>query len=332
MSEATERTGGTGSTGSTGSAGPHGEHAAGPHGEHAAGPRARPTTEVPEPAAGFAGGRELAPAVPMLAVAVAVISMLVGAAMAAAGLAGERFGAWTSPEALSPGLVGAAMLGVTPGLLRIGRAQVWEEVRTLVVPLAVVLVGLFAVTLLNAGRLHAAQGGSVVLVLFSLGWVLVLGLLAVSALACVGGQYLKPAQPTGERAAPLPGWSKPFLAVLGSSWFGIGAGLLAVPGFWADFVPWSVNRPDAQALGVWALALGVGVLGSLAEDDLTRTRPALLAVPGVALALAVVLGVRAQDVDWASGPGLSLLVMVAGLLVTGATGQRLLSRQPVSRA
>ncbi|MFG2377780.1 hypothetical protein ACGFY9_40775 [Streptomyces sp. NPDC048504] len=51
------------------------------------------------------------------------------------------------------------------------------------------------------------------------------------------------------------------------------------PGFWADFVPWTVNRVDAQALGVWALTLGVGVLGALAEDDLDRTRPVLRALP-----------------------------------------------------
>ncbi|MEV6313722.1 hypothetical protein [Streptomyces sp. NPDC051776] len=290
-----------------------------------------PGAELRAAASDFAGGRELTAAVPMLAVAVAVVGILVGAVMAGASLAGEVFGAWTSPEPLSPGLLGAAMLGVTPGLFRIGRAQVWEEVRTLALPLAVVLVGLFAVTLLNAGELQVARGGPVVLVLFSLGWVFVLGLLAVCAVACVGGQYLKTRQPPQERIAPLPGWSKPFLAVLGSSWFGIGTGLLAVPGFWADFVPWSVDRPDAQALGVWALALGVGVLGALAEDDLTRTRPALLAVPGVAVALAVVLGVRAGDVDWTSGPGLSLTVMVTGLLVTGLTGQRLLTRHSAPR-
>ncbi|MEV5910157.1 hypothetical protein [Streptomyces chartreusis] len=47
--------------------------------------------------------------------------------------------------------------------------------------------------------------------------------------------------------------------------------MLIRPGFWADFVPWGTDRVDAQALGVWALALGVGVLGALAEDDLTRT-------------------------------------------------------------
>ncbi|MEU3462883.1 hypothetical protein ABZ721_23415 [Streptomyces sp. NPDC006733] len=279
-----------------------------------------------------AGGRALTPAVPMLAVAVAIVSLLVGALMAAVSVAGHVFGAWRSPEALTPGLIGAAMLGVSPGLLVIGRARVWEEVRTLALPLAVVLVGLLAVSLGNGGNLQVAEGGSVVLVLFSLGWIAVLGVLATAAVICVGWQYTKPARPLAARIAPLPGWSKPLLAVLGSSWLGIGAGLVARPRFWADFVPWTVNRSDAQALGVWALALGVGVLGALAEDDLHRLRPALLAVPGIALAAAVVLGAHASDVDWTSGPGLSLTVMIVGLLVTGATGARLLSRGPAALA
>ncbi|MFJ9850667.1 hypothetical protein [Streptomyces sp. NPDC101150] len=273
----------------------------------------------------------MAPAVTMLAGAVAVVSVLVGGLLAVVSLSGHVLSAWVSPTPLSSGVVGAAMVGVAPGLFTIGRAQVWEEVRTLVLPLAIVLVGLFVVSVLNGGRLQAAEGGSLVLVLFSLGWVAVLGLLAVCAVVCVAWQYRKPALPLGEPGAPLPGWSKPFLAVLGSAWLGIGAGLLVLPGFWADFVPWSVSRPDAQALGVWGVALGVGVLGALVEDDLGRLRPALLALPGVAIAAAVVLGVRAAEVHWMSGPGLSLITLLGGLLLAGVAGRRLLSRRSTHR-
>lgn len=272
------------------------------------------------------GGRELAVGTAMLASIVGVVSALTGALLVVVNLTGHAFGAWRSPESLSPGLIGAAMLGVTPGLFAVGRARAWEEVRTLLLPLVVVLVGLFAVSVRNGGELQAVRGGPLFLVLFSLGWVAVLGLLGLSALLCLLRQYLKPARPMGERGVPLPGWSKPVLAVLGSAWFGIGAGLLALPGFWADFVPWTVGRADAQALGVWALALGIGVLGSLAEDDLDRTRPALLALPGVALAVTVELAVHATRVHWGSGGGPALLSMVGGLLVAGVTGRWLLAR------
>ncbi|MGW1966455.1 hypothetical protein ACWCPD_40090 [Streptomyces sp. NPDC001935] len=167
--------------------------------------------------------------------------------------------------------------------------------------------------------------------LFSLGWLFVLGTLCVCALIALARQYLTPGRPPGPRGAPLPGWSKPALAVLGSAWLGIGTGLLVRPGFWADFVPWSVSRADAQGLGVWALALGVGVLGALAEDDLGRTGPALTALPGTAVAVTVVLACRASAVDWSSGPALCLVAMVAGLLLAGLSGRVLLARSPAAR-
>ncbi len=57
-----------------------------------------------------------------------------------------------------------------------------------------------------------------------------------------------------------------------------------------------------------------------------RLRPALLALPGAAIVAAVVLGARASRVHWASGPGLSLIVLLGGLLVAGVTGRWLLAR------
>ncbi|OLZ63014.1 hypothetical protein AV521_40130 [Streptomyces sp. IMTB 2501] len=260
----------------------------------------------------------------LLAVAVAVINLLVGAVLTVVALTGHVLGAWPSPDPLSPGLLGAAMLGTAPALFSLGRARTWQEVRTLVLPVAVVLTGLFAVSLLNASRLYIARGGPIVSVLFSLGWLFTLGMLCVAVAICLTVQAFTRSGPPAERTTPLPPWAKPLLAVLGSSWLGIGTGLLVRPGFWAEFVPWHTNRVDAQALGVWALALGVGVLGSLAEDDLDRTRAALLSLPGTALALTVVLAVRASHVHWASGPGLGLIAMVAGLLAAGTSGRLLL--------
>ncbi|MEV7415557.1 hypothetical protein [Streptomyces sp. NPDC089919] len=272
------------------------------------------------------GGRELTVGIAVLAGVVAVTSLLTGALMAGGALFGEITGPFAAPGPVGQGVVGAAMLGTAPGLLLVGRARTWEEVRTLVLPLGVVLVGLFTVGLTNAGSLQAAQGGPLFLALFSLGWLPVLGVLALGAVVCIGRQYARRAVPL-RRRAPLPGWSKPFLAVLGSSWLGIGAGLLVLPGFWSDFVPWRVGRADAQALGVWALAMGVGVLGALVDDDLGRGRPALVALPGVAVAVGVVLAANASDVDWASGPGCSLVTLIGGLLVAGVAGCRMAPRE-----
>ncbi|MGW4162360.1 hypothetical protein [Streptomyces sp. NPDC004788] len=280
------------------------------------------------------GGRELAVGVVVLSTVVALISVGVGALLVIASVTGHAAGPWTSPEALSPGLLGAAMLGTAPALLTIGRAGTWEEVRTLVWPLAVVLVGLFTVSLVNGGALRVVTGGPILIVMFSLGWVATLALLALGAVVCLALQYREPAPVprSAARTAPLPGWTKPPLALLGAGWTGVGAGLLVAPGFWGPLVPWQVSRADAQGLGVWALALGVGVLGSLAEDDLARIRPALLAVPVVSLAVAVLLAVHAGDVDWSSGAAACLGGLVTGLLATGVSGQLLWTRHRAAAA
>ncbi|MFF5920071.1 hypothetical protein ACFY8C_17295 [Streptomyces flavochromogenes] len=274
--------------------------------------------------------KELSPGIVVLSAVVGGISLTTGALLTVTSLFGYAAGPWVSPEALSPGLIGAAMAGVAPALFTIGRARLWEDVRSLVLPLVIVLAGLFAVSLLNGGSLQAVEGGPLFLALFSLGWVATLGLLALGAVGCLVAQYRRPPGRAGatprQPVAPLPAWSKPPLAVVGSGWLGIGTGLLAFPAFWGALVPWTVNRADAQGLGVWALALGVGVLGALAEDDLTRIRPALRAVPLIALATAVVLAVHFRSVDWTSGPGVSLLALVTGLFTTGVSGHWLLSR------
>ncbi|MGW1966454.1 hypothetical protein ACWCPD_40085 [Streptomyces sp. NPDC001935] len=113
----------------------------------------RTDDDVPEqPTARAADGRPLTAGVVMLATAVAVVGVLVGGLLAAVALTGHVFGAWRSSESLTPGLIGAAMLGTAPGLFALNRVRAWHEARSLVHPLAVVLVGLFTVSLLNAGR------------------------------------------------------------------------------------------------------------------------------------------------------------------------------------
>jgi hypothetical protein len=273
------------------------------------------TAAVPTPAT-----RPLGAGAALLAQTVGVVSLLNGLLLVAVNATGTLFGPWVSPEPLGQAMVGAAMLGTTPGLFALARCRRWEEARTMMWPTVVALVGLSAVTLLNGDALVVVRGGGIVSFLYSPGWVVVVTALAVWALAAALPHVRRPRTLTDGERLPLPAWSKPGLAVLGSSWFGIGTGLLSLPGYWGDFVPWEVNRADAQALGVWALALGVGVLGTLAEDDLRRSRAAILSVPGVALVAAVTLAVRGDAVRWSSGPALALAAMLLGLLVAGASG------------
>ncbi|MFT4265305.1 MAG: hypothetical protein QM572_18140 [Nocardioides sp.] len=275
---------------------------------------------TPRGRADDSGGRDMAPGTGTLAFAIAAIGGVVGLLLLVVSFTSWRFGAWIPREQLTTGLVGAAMAGVAPGLLRVNAMFLWEETRSLFWPVAVAVPGLFAVSAIHQSDLALHGGADGLATLFSLGWLLVLLGLSVFVLIAFVQQMLEPALPPDPAVAPLPGWAKPLLALLGSAWLGAGMGLLLGPSFWGRFVPWRVSTLDAQALGVWSLALGVGVLGALAEDDLARVRPALTAVVGAGVALAVVLLGHAGVVDWSSIGGIALVVLVGGLLATGAVG------------
>ncbi|MGW1614710.1 hypothetical protein ACWCQZ_35770 [Streptomyces sp. NPDC002285] len=80
-------------------------------------------SDSPARAASGGRGRPLTAAVAMLSIAVALTGLLIGGLLAAVGLTGHIFGAWSSPESLNPGLIGAAMLGTAPGLFAVGRTD-----------------------------------------------------------------------------------------------------------------------------------------------------------------------------------------------------------------
>lgn len=266
-------------------------------------------------------GRDLAPAAALFANAVAVIGGLTGVLLVVTNLAGFDFNAWTSADPLTPALLGAVMLGVAPGLWAVGRELLWENARTLLLPAVVVVVGLFAISVRFSRELEF-HGGGLLTALFSLGWLAVLGALALFGLAALVSVLREPRLPLPVRQ-PLPGWTKPALAVLGAAWFGLGLGLLVLPDYWGALVPWSVNAVDVAALGVCALAVGVGVLGALTEDDLARCSAAIVGIGGVAAVSALALVVRAPAVEWSSGPGLAVVGLIGGLGLTAAMGRLL---------
>ncbi|GGR56448.1 PadR family transcriptional regulator [Streptomyces roseolus] len=76
---------------------------------------------APVSAPGRRPGREPSAAVAVMGTVVDPVSLGAGALLAVAALTGHAAGTWASPEALGPGLIGAAMVGVAPALPALGR-------------------------------------------------------------------------------------------------------------------------------------------------------------------------------------------------------------------
>lgn len=272
-------------------------------------------------------GRPYALGLSLVCMAVLLVAGIAGLLLAPPNLMGYHFGAWASESPLTPAATGALMLGAVPGLVAMARQSLWEHVRCLVLPLLIVVVGLLGVSVLNWDRLYVQAGGAILPFLFSVLWLVVLAAMATLLLVMLFVQLAKPAGAALPKHQPLPDWTKPLVAILGSGWFGLGVALLGAPEFWGAFVPWAINILDAQCLGVLSAAIGVGILGALAEDDLLRLRAAMLAATGAAIALMAVLAVLHGQVAWAGWPGLALVALVGGLLLCGVIGAWLSGRQ-----
>ncbi|MCZ0991352.1 hypothetical protein O1M54_47995 [Streptomyces diastatochromogenes] len=277
----------------------------------------RATAPEPEP------GRPLSAGVALLATAVAVINLLVGGTLTTVALTGHVLGAWSSPDPLSPGLIGAGMLGAAPALFGLARTRTWEQARTLVLPLTVVLAGLFAVSLLNAGRLYIARGGPIVSVLFSLGWLFVLGLLCVgrrsaspgNSSAGPGRRSRAPLRCPAGRSRPSPCSARPGWASEPGCCSAPASGRTSCPGTRTGWTPKpSASGPSRSGWACWAPHRG--------RPGPHPPRPAVPARHGPRHDARP--GGPCPHVDWSSGPGLGLVAMVAGLLAAGASGRLLL--------
>ena len=270
-------------------------------------------------------GRLMADRLPDYLGAVAALAALSGLVLLGAPLVGLDVRPWAPASPVTTSVLGGLLLGVAPGLGLAARHQLWEEVRLTAVPAGVVVVGLFAVSVGHVGDLALDGRGGVLAQLSSLCWLLLLGALAAATVAVLAQQAREPRVdlPT---LSPMPAWARPPVGLLGAALVVAGSGLLALPAFWGRHAPWELSSVDARALGVWSLAVGVGVLASLAFDDLARAVPALVALACAGLGALLGLVAQADGVAWISGGGLAVVALVGGSVATAAMGQVLGSR------
>lgn len=273
-------------------------------------------------------GREAAGLVRVVLVLAAGASGFIGLVIAAtSGSTGAHF-AWSMASPVTAVLLAAGFLGAVPMLLYAATRLLWEEVRISFAAVGVVLVGLAAVTLTGLGHTRVS-GGHVLPVLLSLAWVAGVTLLAIGCLVALVAQAREPALPLA-RTAPLPRWALPPVAVEGTALAGLGAGLLLEPAYWGPLLPWAVDAFDGRILGCWCLGLGLALLLALAEDDLTRLRPALLGASAIGVLGLLGIAWRHAAVAWHGAAAILLVALLVGLVATGAIGWRLQATRPTA--
>lgn len=270
-------------------------------------------------------GRDIGSIAALTMVAMGLLALGGGLIAFAGSAASDQLFAWEFASPLGSALFGACLLGAVPLVLTASVRARWEEARIGYLPAVLLVVILTAVTLTHRAEL-ALGGGTVVAAFIALAWLASMVALTLALLVGLVAQLREPAFPLA-RTAPIPRWSVPLVAVLGSAYLGLGLGLLVEPSFWGGQLPFEVSRLDAQAFGAWTLVIGATLLGALAEDDLDRVGSGLLGVTVIGLLAVVSLLWWHSEVDWSAGIHTVLFVVMIGALpATGVIGLVLRSR------
>jgi hypothetical protein len=269
-------------------------------------------------------GRALAPIVGTSLAATAVLALLAGLiAFGGSSVSGQVF-AWGFASPVGAALFGAALLGAVPLLSAASGRDTWEQARIALLPATLLILGFTILTLSSLDDL--AFSGSIVSGFMAVAWLLAMIGLSVLMLVALVAQFREPAFPLA-RVAPLPRWTVPLVALVGSAYFGLGLGLLVQPSFWGEQLPFDVTTLDARALGVWALTIGGTLLGALAEDDLDRVAPGLIGITVIGVLALAAVAWRFGDVDWTAGlVTLAFVGLLAALPAIGLIGLALRHR------
>jgi hypothetical protein len=234
--------------------------------------------------------------------------------------------AWTIKSGITAATIGAAYWAGFFLTFLASFERTWARARV-AVPAVLVFTTLGLVsTIIDYDRFHT-DSGSVGTQLLTWLWLVPY---AVGPPLLVGLLVLQLRVPGGDppREAPLQGWIRTVLALQAAALIGVGAALFIAPVDVGDAIwPWTLTSLTGRVIAAWLIALGVGVVHVLIENDWSRTRPAAVAYTLFG-ALEIVVLLRYTDaVDWDGARVWVYLLFLLSTLAMGALGWRAAGRQ-----
>jgi hypothetical protein len=244
----------------------------------------------------------------------------------------DHFFAFTIANPLAAAFLGAAYWASVPIEALAGREALWANARIAVPAVTVFTVLTLTVTLTHLGQLHLGAGFSAGTQIVTVAWIAIYVLVPALMLILLAVQARTPGVDP-PRSAGLPGWLYAVLAVQAIVLLGLGIALFAAPGQAAPLWPWKLTPMMAQATGAWLISLGVAAGQALAERDARRLRPAAVGDILLAVLLSIALVRYPHQFEWRSASGITYLIFLATMLLTGAVsltrGLPRPTRQPV---
>lgn len=230
-----------------------------------------------------------------------------------------HFFAWTITNPLSAAFLGAGYWAAVAIEALAARQRLWANARIAVPAVFVFTVLTLAATLTHLGQLHLGGRSPAGTQIVTVAWIAIYVAVPALMLVLLAVQARTPgADPL--RSASLPGWLHVMLAVQAIVLLGLGIAMFAAPGAAAPLWPWKLTPMMAQAIGAWLIALGVAAGHALAERDALRLRPAAAGYILLAVLLSIALARYPHQFQWQSASGITYLIFLSTMLLTGAVG------------
>lgn len=237
--------------------------------------------------------------------------------------------AWT----INPPLLTAAFLGASYwasaclGVLA-ARQPVWARTR-LAVPTSFTFTALtLLATLLHIDRFHL-NSPDVTAVLFAWVWLTIYAGVPLS-LAVVLVHQMRAPGGDPPRQAPLPGWLRAALGVLGAAGLVYGAALFISSSAAAPLWGWALTPLTARAVAAWLIAFGLVAEQVVLENDAVRSRPVMIMFVAFGVLQSIALARFAGDLAWGEPRGWVYVLLIIAALALGGAGWLLARRAPAS--
>jgi len=263
--------------------------------------------------------RPLVPGMRILLFTASVLVLLAGLQLFVfTGRTGTFF-AWTIANPLAAAFLGGSYWAAVAIEAMAGRQRLWANARIAVPAVFVFTVLTLATTLMHLGQFHLGARFAAGTQIVTVAWIAIYILVPLLLLIVVVVQARTPgADPP--RTASLPAWIYAVLAAQAIALLGFGIALFAAPQQAAPLWPWKLTPLVAQATAAWLISLGVAAAHALFERDARRLRPAAAGYLLLAGLQAIALARYPHRFDWHSASGITYLIFLATVLLTGAVG------------
>jgi len=122
------------------------------------------------------------------------------------------------------------------------------------------------------------------------------------------------------RTTPIPAAAIVVLGVQTAVLLPVGALLFLAPARWPSLWPWELTPLTSQAVGAWLLGIVFGIAAVIADRDLVRIRPGLIAYTVFGTAQFLTLARYGRDVQWGEPSAWIFVAVIGSMAAIGWLG------------